>query len=343
MNRDAGYTLVELMVGMSIALLIGAAAFAVATTSERASTANERTTEMQQNARVAMDFLTQDIKMAGYGQTGMVGCATGIVPADNTPAGPDTGPDSVSMIVPTPLSTLALAAGAGGNTAQLQAGAVAAINAAFAPEVFGIGSWITMTGAWTSQVTNIAGDVLTFGANMGMTAAYPTGTPLTWLRCVTYSIGTTTAACAGNPPCLLRGSGGNNIVIAEGIEDLQLAYACDGCNGSVPDGIVEDFDVPANPAFTAGDFVSNNAWGTPPMTADTIRLVRVTIVARQQGVDLKAGDTTQIRTGTTAPIIAEDHNPTAGVFVAGDYNATTYQQQRRRSITRTVQLRNVGL
>jgi len=336
---------------MSIAMILGAAAFTVATSTEKSTTANNRTAEMQQNARIAMDLLTQDIKMAGYGQTGMaVGCTTGIVPADNTPAGVDKGPDSVSMIVPTPLSTLKAATGGGANTAQLQTNAVANINATYAPEVFGINSWVTINGAWTSQVNVLAGDTLTFAANMGMTTAFPANTPVTWLRCITYSIGTTTAACSGTPPCLLRGSGGNNVVIADGIEDLQLAYGCDGCDGSVPDGIVDDLDLASGPN-SEFDFVPNKnlnnlvsaTWAQAPKTADTIRLVRVTIVARQQGVDIGVGEKNVARIGTAVPIVAEDHNPIDGVFVAGDYNAASYQQYRRRMITRTVQLRNLGL
>jgi hypothetical protein len=105
----------------------------------------------------------------------------------------------------------------------------------------------------------------------------------------------------------------------------------------VADGIVDDVDLSGS--FSADDFISNNTWAVTPTTPDTIRLVRITIVARQLGVDLRIGDTNVGRVGTAAPIVIEDHNPSND---AG-FNLTAYQQQRRRVITRTVQLRNLGL
>jgi type IV pilus assembly protein PilW len=197
------------------------------------------------------------------------------------------------------------------------------------------------------SVQSLASDTLTTASKFSITSVYPVGTPVMWLRCITYAIGTTAAKC-GNAPCLLRGlrnsgtyASVNNdpgmIPIAEGIEDLQLAYACDGCNGSVADGIIDDQD--ASGTFTAGDFISNNTWTASPTTPDTIRLVRISLVARQSGLDLQTGDTNRARAATPNPIVAEDHNPSSD---AG-FSLTSYQWQRRRLVTRTVQLRNMGL
>ncbi|MES4787361.1 MAG: hypothetical protein C4294_17910 [Nitrospiraceae bacterium] len=79
------------------------------------------------------------------------------------------------------------------------------------------------------------------------------------------------------------------------------------------------------------------------MLPSTIRLIRLTIVARQAQNDQGFGEGRNAAISTTAPIIAEDHNPVDGIFVAGDYNATQYSQQRRRVLTRTIQARNLGL
>lgn len=337
--KTRGHTLVEMMFGLMIAMVIMGAAYTVTVGHDRASTASNQTAEMQQGARIAMEFITHDLKMAGYGgPTGIGGCGTGILPGDNNPGGADTGPDWVSMVVPTPLASLAAAAGSGGSTVLLTAGAVASINAAYAPEVFGVTSWISIGGAYATQVTSLATDTLTVSPATPLTSLYPVGTAVTWLRCIRYTIGTTTAACSGTAPCLLRGvTGGSMVPIAEGIEDLQLAYACDGCNGTVPDGIVDDLDGSGN--FSDGDFVSNSAWSTPPMTPDTIRLVRVNIVARQSGIDQRQGDAGGPLSQTTGVISVEDHNPSND---AG-FSLSTYQQRRRRLLTRTVQLRNIGL
>lgn len=318
---ERGVSLVELLVGITIATAITAAGYSVLTGSDRAATVNDQTADMQQNARVAMELITRDLKSAGFGMNGGVGaCANALIPADNKSGGPDTGPDSISLVVPTQLSTLAVQAVGGGATITLQAGAVAAVT----PDGFNNGAVISIGGATANSVSNLNGDVLTLGTTLGQSVVYPVGTPVYWLRCITYAVSTNAATCAGTAPCLLRGGA----PMADGIEDLQLAYACDGCAG-VADGIIDDQN--ASGDFDTGDFVSNNAWNSGTMTPINIRLVRVSIVARQVRPD------PQWR--STGAVVAEDHNPATDP----GFNASTYQQIRRRLYTRTVQVRNLGL
>jgi len=321
-------------------VLMGAA-YTVTKSSMRASTINDQTAGMQQNARIAMELVTRDLKMAGFGMSGAVGgCNTAIVPTDNNTGGADTGPDRVLVVVPTLLSTLktTVTGGPTTNTITLQAGAVAAM----VPDGFAVGQSISIGGVVPASVGTITGDVLTLGSNIGAPRVFSgcaqpcTGaTQIYWLRCVRYDIATTTTLCEGSAPCLRRGidpGGGvapTMVAIAEGIEDLQLAYACDGCNGALPDGIVDDQN--ASNTFDASDFISNSAWATAPATADTIRMVRVSIVARQTQNDPDWG--------STAPIVVEDHNPASD---AG-FSLSTYQRSRRRLLTRTIQVRNLGL
>ena len=61
-----GFTLVELMVAMSIFLLILVGVFQVFDPSHRAYQASERKLDVQQNARVAMDAMARQIRMTGY-------------------------------------------------------------------------------------------------------------------------------------------------------------------------------------------------------------------------------------------------------------------------------------
>lgn len=334
---ERGVTLVELMFGLTISLAAIAAGYTVMSTSQKAASVNSQTAEMQQNVRVAMELLTQDLRTAGFGMAGTVGnCATAIVPADNTTGGADTGPDAVSLVVPTPLSTLSVQVNGGPTvtTVTLQPGAVAAMS----PEGFGVNAVISVNGVLARNVTAVATDTLSFGTAIGAPAVFPVGTPVFWLRCIRYDIVRATDAnaailCGGNPPCLRRGPNPDTnptsmVAVAEGIEDLQLAYACDGCNGAVPDGIIDDQN--ASNTFDTADFISNNAWTASPTTSDKIRMVRLSIVARQTQNDSQWS--------STAPIVAEDHDPTkdAGFVMA------TYQQSRRRLLTRTVQVRNLG-
>nr|MBI3614104.1 PilW family protein [Nitrospirota bacterium] len=320
---ERGASLVELMFGIAISMIVTAAGYTVMATGGKTAQINDQTVELQQNGRIAIELISQDLKAAGFGMNGTIGaCSNAVVPADNTPGGADTGADSFSVAVPTNLSTLASTATGTVSTITLQSGAVAAMT----PDGFGAASTISVGGIHTSTVSAIAGDTLTLGTTIQSPAVYQAGTQVYWLRCITYDIATTTALCSGLAPCLRRAG----VPIAEGIEDVQLAYACDGCTGSgVPNGVVDDQN--ASGTFDASDFISNSAWTTAPMTPDTIRLVRVTVVARQTRSDPDWKG--------TSPTTVEDHNPTSD----SGYNASDYSKIRRRIVTRTVQLRNVGL
>jgi prepilin-type N-terminal cleavage/methylation domain-containing protein len=63
---QSGFTLVELMVAMSIFLLILVGVFQVFDPSSRAYSTTERKVDVQQGGRVAMDAMSRQIRMAGY-------------------------------------------------------------------------------------------------------------------------------------------------------------------------------------------------------------------------------------------------------------------------------------
>ena len=359
-NKQEGFTLTELLVGITISVVVSAAAMTALTTTTKATRVNDQTAQTQQNARVAMELLSHDIKMAGYGMTGPVAnCPSAIVPADNTVGGPDTGPDSVSLVIPTVVSPLASAVMApfGASTTPLPLVSATGFSA---NSVISIGGVISATVAAPPSGNN-----LTLGAIVGAPATFPAATPVYVLRCVTYQVMQTgganaAAICGANLPCLARGMdaplvagkldcngvGGATacVSISEGIEDLQLAYACDGCNAGVNGGIADyavDDQGAINNTFEATDFVSNNTWTTAPMTADTIRLVSINIVARETRVEQGFGERNATLANTTGPVVVLDHNPST----PGDagYSLATYQQFRRRLVTRTVEVRNIGL
>ena len=321
LRKQHGVSMVELMIGISVAMGVAAAGYGVMTSTDKAAQVNDQTAEMQQNARVAMELIARDLKLAGFGMNGTVGaCANALVPADNNTAGPDTGPDALSVVAPTTLSTLANPVSGGALSITLQPGAVAAMSSSG----FANGASISIGGVSSTTVANIVGDTLTLGTSLGQSTVFPAGTQVFWITCVTYAISTNAATCAGTAPCLLRGG----VPLAEGIEDLQVAYACDGCVG-VADGIIDDQN--ASGTFDAADFVSNSTWSTGSMIPANIRLARVSIVARQTRADSEWRN--------TGAIVAEDHNPATDP----GFNPSTYQQIRRRLYTKTVQVRNLGL
>jgi type IV pilus assembly protein PilW len=366
-----GVTLIELMIGAVVAVIVIAAGYAVLTSSSKALTTNEQTVETQQNVRVAMEFLYRDIRQAGFGMSGPVGnCPTAIVPADNNTAGPDQGPDRISVVAPVgnPVGTatdpawildsdttvgfslLALpSASAVANMANEAGGSLTAPSAT-----------VSIGGVITTTVTATNGGNLTV-APVPAPTALKRNTPVYLLQCITYQIippPDPAGLCAGRSPCLVRGVAGGMTAgvldctaagsrctsIADEIEDIQFAYGCDGCvaaiNSGIPDGIIDNQGGAAG--FDQADFVTNNAWATAPMTADKIQLAQVTIVGRQRRADQGFGESNQQTVQGTA-LQVSDHLHSDGVFAAGDYATLTppYTMTRRRLLTRTIELRNL--
>jgi prepilin-type N-terminal cleavage/methylation domain-containing protein len=62
-----GFSLIELLVAMAMSGLVAMAAYTVFSTSNWSSAVQEQVSEAQQNVRVAMDRLSADIRVAGFG------------------------------------------------------------------------------------------------------------------------------------------------------------------------------------------------------------------------------------------------------------------------------------
>ena len=394
---EQGFTLVEIMVATAVTSVIVLAGMAALTMTGKAVRANEQISDAQQNARMAMEMITHDIKMAGFGpqidpsknplpvgNCGIGGIPVPLLPGDNNPTigVADTGPDQISLMVPltfygapaTPAwqTTAPLGVGAGGF-------ASVPINVAILPAMTAAGlaanSFISIGGIAATQVQGAAAPMLLTVPYPGPTQI-PTGAQVFILQCVTYQVipqlaGGTPGAdlnniCGGNAPCLVRGIANATVAsfgrvlpncnvpaspclpIVNGIEDIQFAYACDGCllpaaGLGEPNGRIDDVNL--NLIFDQGDYFSNQIWNNPPMTPSAIKMVQVTIVARQQSVDNGLGEgNSQAGAGTlsTTFLTVDDHLHANGVFLAGDAGAQIppYASVRRRVVTRTVETRN---
>jgi type IV pilus assembly protein PilW len=357
-QAEKGMTLIELMVAMVVSVVVVAAALALLVTSNNAIQVNQQTTDTQQNVRLAMDLISRDIKLAGFNMSSAVpGCVVGllataapIVPLDNVPAGAvgainDVGPDAVNLVVPSMTAgngggvPVLSAAASGGNIIPLSAADIGAM----VTSGLVLGSVVSIGGSFSSPVTAIGAASLTLAKGLPAAAQFPAGAPVYLLQCVAYTVSANPAICLGSTSCLLR----NGVPMVDGIEDLQLAYACDGCNvlppnTPLPDGVIDDQDNPGPlpvgaGVFSAGDYITNNNWATLPMTPDKIRLVQVTIVARDNQASKGLSARNSIQMHAAAPVIVSDHNPA----LDATYNALLYNQQRRRVLTKTVQVRNL--
>ena len=346
-TEQAGFTLVELMVGMIVAAVIVAAGFTILTTTNKSLQANEQIVDMQQNVRMAMEMLTRDIKSAGFGSPGVAigNCTNAIVPGDQNPFGIDTGPDSLQLLVPVTRASgtnrwtlSAPTASSGATTITLQPGAVTdMVNSGLVANQ----SYISIGGAATVLVTGFNTSASTLTVLIPPPLWFQMADQVYLLQCMRYQIvlpPDATNICGGNAPCLTRGVAG--VVtgptaegpIADGVEDLQLAYACDGCvtaiNSGIPDRIIDDQN--GSGSFDQADFLSNVSWTSAPLTSDKIQLVQVALVVRQSKNDQGFGE-------GVAPIGSPP------LTVTSDHSLPADSNHRRRVLVRTVETRNVGL
>lgn len=258
---EAGYSLVEVMAALAILAIAMTAVFATFTTQQQTFVVQGRVAEMQQNLRQAVEYMSRDIRLAGYGTPDNVTIPNGVVAAgitsvrsiyakDNT-----AGPDQVYVLYmfdmdtnqpPTTDNALGVPANAGSITVPSTAG--------FQP---GGGEFVLVTDGATAdlyQTTAAGGTTLTFGGglsyNAGHTKSYASGgvPPVTVAkaRFARYYIDTTTDP---DHPTLMvdRMAGAPAQPVADDIEDLQLEY---GLDTSVPtDGVVDNVWT-SNPSYT---------------------------------------------------------------------------------------------
>ena len=359
---DAGFTMIEVMVGTVLSLIVVAAALALLMVSQKTTLISGQVAATQQNSRSAMDLLARDVRLASFSYVGNDPGATtigtcnvtngamnipvGLRPIDQNPAGADTGPDSVSLVVPLlndVVTPWVLQAAVGGTTDNPASFNTVPLNAAIIADMVSqglvAGSVISLSGADPRTVLSVGATSITLSVSYD--GRFPVGSPVYLLQCVTYAISTAPAVCGpGSSTCLTR----NGVAFVDGVEDIQLSYGCDGCNSgapnpALPDGVIDQQTAGGLTATgpSSSDFVTNNAWNVIPMTPDKIKQVRLTIVARQQQSDTGFGEVSASGINTTGPLIVSDHNPSADT----GYNATTYSKLRRRVVTRIIQPRNL--
>ena len=77
-NKEQGFTLVELVIGLAISLILMGVAVSIFNVQRKSYSLQEQVTEMQQNVRATMDMMVREIRMAGYDPTasGFVGIGT---------------------------------------------------------------------------------------------------------------------------------------------------------------------------------------------------------------------------------------------------------------------------
>src|SRR5512139_1064628 len=108
-QSQRGFTLTEIMVATMMTTTIIAAGYGALIVSQKTTRITGQVGNTQATARTALDMITADLKLAGFGMRGLTapvgGCHVNgtpyaLVPGDNNPLGADIGPDTISMVVP---------------------------------------------------------------------------------------------------------------------------------------------------------------------------------------------------------------------------------------------------
>ena len=88
-SRQNGFSLIEMMIGMALALVLAAVIVTVFSRASKTSSVTQTINEIQEQARVAVDMMQQDVRLAGY-----IGCNSnrlldsgGLVNVIDTPTG----------------------------------------------------------------------------------------------------------------------------------------------------------------------------------------------------------------------------------------------------------------
>lgn len=266
MNRK-GITLIELLVALTVSGILLAGIYKTFISQQNTFASQDQLVDVQQNVRLAINKMTREIRMAGFGGGGVSnwdaseffkhGAMYGAYTAVVNPGGGGTSVTVVEgfqLLIPT---TLSAAAGSGAKSI-------------FVNDVssFGVAPnpcrYISINGLETHEIFAINGKELQFHGWDKLVYDHQPGEPLYLIGAVTYSIG-----MFEGKSCLMRDDhlGLGAQPVAENVESLLFEY----------------FDANGNVTATPAD----------------IRMIRVAVVAKSDQVDpklAKVGDGYRRRT-----------------------------------------------
>jgi prepilin-type N-terminal cleavage/methylation domain-containing protein len=277
-KRVKGLTLIELLIAMAISAILIAAIYRTFIGQHKVYTAQEQVVDMQQNARVAINRMMREIRMAGFGNVSNLLPLTAfttfnglqiltlnniITPSDNKNNVVQSD-DQITIIGAfEQISTLAAVPTVGTNTIQLAGRASEFDN--------GYRKYISIGGLETHTIKDVPStNTITFLDNDNVVNNFPVGTSVFKVKAITYRLRWDNSN--PNMPVLTREDntdGGGTQVVAENIENLQFRYTLE--DGSESDS---------------------------PADASKIRLVRVTVNARTGIPDLEFKADPEFKAGT---------------------------------------------
>jgi prepilin-type N-terminal cleavage/methylation domain-containing protein len=314
----AGFTLVELMIALTIFSFAIAGVLSVAVSMTQGFRDQRAAVDAEAAAREPLDFITDAIRQASPGAptaniVDLATCSTSALTVNNNFTG--AGWDQLDLIFASGAVVTSTRAVWADQPADL--GSVTVNDAS----QLSAGDYVVISNLAAGhlvQITNVNGSTLTFAGTSCATPAYPAGGYPSGSLVIRALHAQFWISAINNVPTLMMTTVDSNVSepLAQGIEDLQLALGVDPGNNA-SDSLTE-----VGVAANDDDWVGNVAGDTA--LAGTLRAVRVTLIAR----------TATGYIGNAIPFnrpAAEDHAA-----------ATTFDTYRRRVLRSIVEVRNFG-
>jgi len=230
-NKESGFTLVEMLIAMTIGLIIMAALSSTFFMQRKIYDVQDQVVEMVQNARVAMDMMTREIRMAGCGDPDLSWITWVTINSNPEVVEGGSNPDTISIIgcFDSPRAIL-ISSAASGATSLILSQSDSETSKEFDTDDEKI---IWIGGIENAVITNISsGSTLTIDTNtaitgdQGLSGDYGANIPIYLVKVITYSIVSNTLTRnentdAGQQP------------LAENIEDLQISQSGNFVNVSL--------------------------------------------------------------------------------------------------------------
>jgi type II secretory pathway pseudopilin PulG len=236
-RRDAGWTLMELLVVLFPMSLVAAGAVGFFSTHNRIHVQQDLSVALEENLRAAMGMVTDTLRTAGCGvpKSNLADWIPWVSGFDNdslifTDGGSNPDTVSIAACAPEPIATLTARADIGATSLSLSSNYSGSTIAELLNTSDKRLIWIGDT--QHALVRSIAGGTVgidtdpTTNGNQGLARAYLPGTPVSRIDVLTFQV--QTDSVTGVPWLRLNKHRGTQDPAAEGISDLQLTAVVPG-------------------------------------------------------------------------------------------------------------------
>ena len=204
--KKNGVTLIELLIALAASAILTAVLYGTFIRHQKIYTTQDQVADMQQNVRIAMDQMTREIRMAGYGGNilaifGNVNGFTNIV----TPAS-----DAITVIFADEVGELKQNASKGAQQVKVTDASIFNTDKK---------KYLCLNGLSNYLIRNVSTDTVTLAAPLA--EDHPIHQPVYLIKAVSYYIGV-----SGGKSTLRRNenTGGGGQPLAENIETLEFSY-----------------------------------------------------------------------------------------------------------------------